>query len=101
MRRGCNILHSCERQLRFVAITVIERLSQLAGIIVSIIMAVRGFGYWALIASGDNRSGNSYSLRMVNRVLDPGPSATRGRHQVDATLRWDGHLEWFGRVRRL
>jgi PST family polysaccharide transporter len=41
-----------ERHLRFVALTIIQRFSQLAGLIVSITMAAWGFGYWALIAAG-------------------------------------------------
>jgi O-antigen/teichoic acid export membrane protein len=40
-----------QRGLRFVAITVVEILSQLAGVVVGIGMAVAGFGYWALVAS--------------------------------------------------
>ena len=40
-----------ERQMRFVAVTMIERFSQLAGVVVSIIMAARGLGYWALVGA--------------------------------------------------
>ena len=39
-----------QRQLRYVALTVVETLSQLAGIAVGIGMAISGFGYWALVA---------------------------------------------------
>ena len=39
------------RELRFIAATVIDRFAQLVGLVVSIIMAVRGFGYWSLMAS--------------------------------------------------
>ena len=40
-----------ERQLRFVALTAIERSSQLVGVIIGITMAAAGFGYWALVAA--------------------------------------------------
>jgi O-antigen/teichoic acid export membrane protein len=39
------------RDLRFVAMTVINLLCQLAGIAVGIGMALAGYGYWALVAS--------------------------------------------------
>ena len=40
-----------QRQLRYVAITVIETASSLTAIAIAIAMAVGGFGYWALVAS--------------------------------------------------
>ena len=40
-----------QRQMRFVALAVIETLCQLASMTVGIGMAVAGFGYWALVAS--------------------------------------------------
>jgi len=39
-----------ERQLRFVALTVIEKVCQLVSVIIGITMAAGGFGYWALVA---------------------------------------------------
>ena len=90
-----------ERQLRFVAITVIERFSQLASVIVSITMAVRGLWLLGARSGGDSCAGNGYALRLVNHVLDPGTSASRSWHQIDASLRRNGHLEWLGRVRCL
>lgn len=40
-----------QRQLRYVALTLIETLSQLFGFVVGVGMAVVGFGYWALVAA--------------------------------------------------
>ena len=40
-----------QRQLRYVTLTVIDVLSQLAGSAVGIGMAISGFGYWALVAT--------------------------------------------------
>ena len=40
-----------QRQLRFVALTLIEILSQLLSFVVGVGMAVVGFGYWALVAA--------------------------------------------------
>jgi len=50
---AAGVQHSAllQRQLRFVTLTVIETLSQLAGIAVGIGMAVADFGYWALVVS--------------------------------------------------
>jgi PST family polysaccharide transporter len=45
---GVQHLALLERQLRYVTLTVIEALSQLASISVGIGMALAGFGYWAL-----------------------------------------------------
>ncbi len=39
------------RQMRFVAIAVIQIGSMLAGISVAIMMALKGFGYWALVSN--------------------------------------------------
>jgi PST family polysaccharide transporter len=39
-----------QRQMRFVALSVIEILTLLVSIAVGIVMAVSGFGYWALVA---------------------------------------------------
>ena len=41
-----------ERQLRYVALTAIERSSQLVSVMIGIAMATAGFGYWALVAVG-------------------------------------------------
>jgi O-antigen/teichoic acid export membrane protein len=40
-----------QRHLRYVTVTVIDALSQLASIVVGIGMAVGGFGYWALVGA--------------------------------------------------
>jgi O-antigen/teichoic acid export membrane protein len=40
-----------QRQLRFIALTSIEILSQLLGFVVGVGMAVAHFGYWALVAA--------------------------------------------------
>jgi O-antigen/teichoic acid export membrane protein len=40
-----------ERQMRYVAVAGIATLSQLAGVVVGIVMAVVGFRYWAIVAS--------------------------------------------------
>ncbi len=37
-----------QRHLRYVALAIIETLSQLGGFIVGVVMAVAGFGYWSL-----------------------------------------------------
>ena len=91
-----------ERQLRFVAVTVIERFAQLVGVIVAIIMAVRP----ALAIGHSWRRRLSHRqcatlLRLVDHVLDPRPSASRSWHQIDASIRRNGHLERIGRIRRL
>jgi PST family polysaccharide transporter len=40
-----------QRQLRYVALAIIETLSQLVGFIVGIAMAMNGFRYWALVGA--------------------------------------------------
>ena len=49
---AAGVQHSAllQRQLRYVALTVIETLSQLVSVVVGIGMAIAGFGYWALVA---------------------------------------------------
>ena len=51
-----------QRQMRFVALSVIEILSMLIGMVVGISMAVLGFGYWALV-------GMAIILQFANTVL--------------------------------
>jgi PST family polysaccharide transporter len=48
---GVQHLALLERQLRYIALTTIDRFSQLIGVIIGIIMAAAGFGYWALVAA--------------------------------------------------
>lgn len=40
-----------QRHMRHITLTVIETLSQLAAVLVGVILAVRGFGYWAIVAA--------------------------------------------------
>lgn len=48
---AAGVQHSAllQRQLRYVALTWIELLSQLGGTVIAISMGVAGFGYWALV----------------------------------------------------
>ena len=50
---GAGVQHSAllERQLRYVALTVIDLVSQVGGIVVALWMALAGLGYWALVAA--------------------------------------------------
>ena len=50
---GAGVQHSAllERQLRYVALTVIDLVSQIGGIVVALWMALAGLGYWALVAA--------------------------------------------------
>jgi PST family polysaccharide transporter len=50
---AAGVQHSAilQRQLRYVAVTAIELLAQLASIVVGIGMALAGFGYWALVGA--------------------------------------------------
>src|SRR5262249_27875170 len=40
-----------QRQLRYIALAVAEVVSQFASITVAIVMAIAGFGYWALVGA--------------------------------------------------
>jgi O-antigen/teichoic acid export membrane protein len=50
---GAGVQHSAllERQLRYVALTVIDLVSQIGGIVVALCMALAGLGYWALVVA--------------------------------------------------
>jgi O-antigen/teichoic acid export membrane protein len=50
---AAGVQHSAilERQMRFTALSVIDIVSLLAGILVGIGMALHGYGYWALVAT--------------------------------------------------
>lgn len=50
---AAGVQHSAllQRELRYVALTVVELLSQVGGIVAAICMALAGFGYWALVVA--------------------------------------------------
>ena len=50
---AAGVQHSAilQRQMRFTALSVIDVISQLIGAAIGIAMALRGFGYWALVAA--------------------------------------------------
>jgi O-antigen/teichoic acid export membrane protein len=50
---GAGVQHSAilERQMRFVTLSVIDVVSLLISVTVAIVMALRGYGYWALVVT--------------------------------------------------
>jgi len=65
-----------ERQMRFTALSVIDMISLLAGTLVGIGMALRGYGYWSLVAS-TTVSTLAYSVSAWLATLwIPGPPRT-------------------------
>ena len=97
---AAGVQHSAllQRQLRYVALTVIETLSQLVSIVVGIGMAVAGFGYWALVAATIVSPAISTACMWLTTGWIPGmPRRKVGIRLYAAFWRHD-HFEWPGRL---
>jgi PST family polysaccharide transporter len=73
---AAGVQHSAllQRQMRFLAITVIQTLAQVTGFIVGVLMALAGTGYWALIGGGLASSAiGTASVWMASGWLPGGP----------------------------
>lgn len=87
---AAGVQHSAilQREMRFTALSVIDITSQLAGAVVGIVMALRGYGYWALVVSsvlGPIASG--VCLWLTTRWI---PSMPRSDAGVRSMLRFGG-----------
>ncbi len=71
---AAGVQHSAllERQLRYLALTVIDTVSQLVSIVVGIGMAIAGFGYWALVIASIVLPAISTGLKWVTTGWVPG-----------------------------
>ena len=89
---AAGVQHSAilQRQLRYVAATVIELLAQAAGVAVGIGMALAGFGYWslvgaAIISPAVNTAGNWIATGWM-------PCAPKWNAGVSSMLRFGGTI---------
>ena len=95
---GLTVQHEAllRRQMRFVALSVIDILSLLAAPMVSIIMAWRGFGYWALVFGQlATAITNTVGVWIVCRWRPSRPTRNAG---VRSMLAFGGNLTAFGVV---
>lgn len=78
------------RQMRFVALSVIEVISLVASIALGVVMALAGLGYWALVASAVSQS----VISAVGQWIVTGwiPSRPRRGAKVRSMLRYGGTL---------
>ena len=90
-----------ERQMRFVALTIIQRLSQLASVIIGITMAAAGFGYWALVVT--TLVAPAIATLCVWSITSWMPGLPRRGIGIElyASIRRHSHLERLGRLHRL
>ena len=79
-----------ERHMRYVALTGIGTLSQLGGVVVGIVMAIVGFGYWGLAVSPIVQS--AVSLTGVWVVTGWFPGLPRRDREIGSMLRFGGTL---------
>ena len=86
-----------QRQMRFVALSVIEILTLLASIAVGIAMALGGFGYWALAGDVARHPRRFRRLRLDRHVVGSGDAAQRRRDPFHASFRGNACLERSGR----
>jgi O-antigen/teichoic acid export membrane protein len=95
---GLTVQHEAllRRQMRFVALSVIDILSLLAAPMVSIVMALRGFGYWALVFGQlATAITNAVGVWIVCGWRPSRPSRNAG---VRSMLAFGGNLTAFGVV---
>ena len=95
---AAGVQHSAllERHMRYVALAGIGTLSQLGGVVVGIVMAVVGFGYWAIVASPIVQSAISVtSFLVATRWL---PGLPRRDDEIGSMLRFGGTLTLNGAI---
>jgi O-antigen/teichoic acid export membrane protein len=95
---AAGVQHSAllQRQLRYIALTMIEALSQLAGIVVGIGMAVGGLGYWALVGAAIVPQATSTVCMWLTAAWIPGKP--RRRVGVRSLLQFGGTVTLNGLV---
>jgi O-antigen/teichoic acid export membrane protein len=95
---AAGVQHSAllQRQLRYVALTVVELLSQLGGITAAICMALAGFGYWALVAAAIVSPAISTACMWLTTAWIPG--APRWGRATLPMLRFGGTITLNGLV---
>ena len=81
------------RQMRFMALATIEISSIAAGIVVAILMAWRGFGYWSLVAMGAGSAASTMAGCWVLSGWRPG--MPRRHSRVMPMLKFGGNLTGF------
>jgi O-antigen/teichoic acid export membrane protein len=85
-----------QRQLRYVAVAVIETVAQVAGSAVGIAMAFAGFGYWSLVGMAIVSPGVATACMWLTMSWIPG--LPRLRAGTGAMLRFGGTLTLNGLV---
>ena len=89
---AAGVQHSAilQREMRYVAVTAIELLAQLASIAVGISMALAGFGYWALVGAAIISSAMSTAAMWVVTGSDSA-RAQMGRQREFYAAVWRNH----------
>jgi PST family polysaccharide transporter len=81
------------RQMRFGAMALVQTLPQLASVLVAIVLAMAGWGYWALVLMGIVAGAGTAMVSWIASGWRPGlPSRTSG---VGSMLAFGGHLTGF------
>jgi len=62
-----------QRQLRFRISTIIEIIAQVCGAVVAVVLALRGWGYWALVSNGLASQAVRMVLAFATSGYRPGP----------------------------
>jgi PST family polysaccharide transporter len=85
-----------ERQLRYVALTVLDLLSQMVSILAGVGLALAGFGYWSLVAAAVAQSAVATICAWVATGWIPGPPSWRT--STGSMLRFGGTITLNGLV---
>lgn len=89
---GCDVQHKAllRRNMRFTALALIDVISMLVGIVVAVVMAMRGWGYWALAWLEISKAATSLILSWS--LLWWIPSLPKWHRSVLATLKFGGNI---------
>lgn len=89
---GCDVQHKAllRRNMRFTALAAIDVISMFVGIVVAIVMAVRGWGYWALAWLEISKAATSLILSWS--LLWWIPSLPKWHRSVLDTLKFGGNI---------
>ena len=90
-----------QRQLRYVALTLIEILCLLVSLAVGIGMALGGLGYWAIVGMSLASPAVFTISVWVTAGVDPGDTPPGSWDPLHVELWRNGYVEWPGRLCRL
>ena len=90
-----------QRQMRYMALSAIEVISQLAAVGVGVALAIAGFGYWALVGAAVVLPATMTACMWVFTAWIPGRPRWDAEHSLDVAIRRHRYFERTDRLFRV